>query len=313
MSQKITFSTSTYKKLLVAGLITDPSEIEPAIALCTLFQRDYNSLIKTLERSGMSLHDLGQFDPKNVNPKWIPLVTANPRILSQSSAFPVIEELGLPIPKTTSEFKVCIEKANLEGKIFVIEGRVFNDEDRETYQEFFEENKNKEFSNLPVVKVVQENYTLTNLEKDDKLAPAIGLFTNCCQHVAGYASICAKRAWTDPDCGVWVVRKSGQVISQSFVWRSDEDWLILDSVETLISQDHDKIALLYQQAARQAVGQLGIVGVAVSDADNSGTSAVRALAGKQLKKRPKYKFPENDVYDHEWYTGDMDKAFVLAE
>ena len=312
MSKKITFSTATYKKLLVAGLITDPSEIEPAIALCTLFQRDYNSLIKTLERSGMSLHDLGQFNADYVNPKWVPLVTANPRILQQASAFPVIEQLGLPIPKNTTEFKKCIQVAHEKGLIFVIEGRVFDDEDRETYEEFFNNNKNKEFCNLPSVKVISEEYTLTMLEKDDQLAPAIGLLTNCCQHVGGYASICATRAWTDPDCGVWVVRKNGIVVSQSFVWRSTDNWLVLDSIETLVDQNHEKIALLYKEAAGQVVGNKDIIAVGVSDASNKGTKALRKLASKEAVK-PKYKFPENDPYNGDWYTGDCSKAYVLVK
>ena len=311
MKQKITFSTATYKKLLLAGLITDPSEIEPAIALCTLFQRDYNSLIKTLERSGMSLHDLGQFNADNVNPKWVPLVTANPRILQQASAFPIIEQLGLPIPKTTTQFKECVSVAHDKGLLFVIEGRVFNDEDRETYEEFFNNNKNKEFSNLPPVKVVSGEYTLTMLDKDDQLAPAIGLFTNCCQHVGGYASICATRAWTDPDCGVWVVRKNGIVVSQSFVWRSTDNWLVLDSIETLVDQNHQKIALLYM-AAGQVVGNKDIIAVGVSDASNKGTKALRKLASKEAVK-PKYKFPENDPYNGDWYTGDCSKAYVLVK
>lgn len=312
MKQKITFSTSTYKKLLLAGLITDPSEIEPAIALCTLFQRDYNSLIKTLERSGMSLHDLGQFNADYVNPKWVPLVTANPRILQQASAFPIIEQLGLSIPKTTSEFKECIKVAHEKGLIFVIEGRVFNDDDRETYEDFFANNKNKEFSNLPSVKVVSGEYVLTMLDKDDQLAPAIGLFTNCCQHVGDHASICAHRAWTDIDCGVWVVRKNDIIVSQSFVWRSTDNWLVLDSVETLLAQDHDKIALLYKEAAGQVVGNKDITAVGVSDAGNKGTKALRKLASKEAVK-PKYKFPENDPYNGDWYTGDCSKAYVLVK
>jgi hypothetical protein len=88
--------------------------------------------------------------------------------------------------------------------------------------------------------------------------------------------------------------------------------LVLDSIETLLAQDHDKIALLYKEAAEQAIGNKNIVAVGVSNASNNGTKALRKLASKESIK-PNYKFPENDLHNGDWYNGDCSKAYVLAK
>jgi hypothetical protein len=63
----------------------------------------------------------------------------------------------------------------------------------------------------------------------------LGEFTNCCQHLAGAGSDCAKHGFRSKQSGFYVVadKKTDEIIAQSWAWRGTKDELVLDSLESL--------------------------------------------------------------------------------
>lgn len=78
-------------------------------------------------------------------------------------------------------------------------------------------------------------YVFRKLSDGDVRGLLLGEFTNCCQHLAGAGSDCARHGFTSENAGFYVVeeQKTGTIVAQSWAWRGRKNELVLDSLESL--------------------------------------------------------------------------------
>lgn len=164
-------------------------------------------------------------------------------------------------------------------------------EEFEDYQKFFKKNPPKNATMLPGVEVSEGEYTFRKLDDHDKVGPFLGLLTDCCQHLHNAGSSCAKAGWRDPESGFYVVEKNGNIVAQSWAWRGKGGELCFDSIEGLGQVNIEKIASLYQKAAKALLGKLGITRVTVGDTSYGLTEDIKDIlegrtckAAKMIKK-----------------------------
>jgi hypothetical protein len=136
-------------------------------------------------------------------------------------------------------------------------------------------------------------FVVRQLAHDDMTAPAIGVLTNCCQHLRGFASGAAEQTYTDATSAVWVVEEKGKIVAQAWVWRTTTNGIHLDSVEALGGRG--RFTEAFKAAAEAAVGRLGVTVV---------TAAGNQWSGKKVTIVPKVPLG---------YSGDFDgEGYVLA-
>jgi len=260
----------------------------PVVKLCTLFggmdaiNKHIDSLyIRTGEGicwpSSTLFHDAGQFflDLRINIPGWRRLVQLHPEAIMYSGQWLAVEQSLGRVPKSLSELRTEALKVkytdveNREVAELAAQYRL-GQEDFLDYQKFLKDLPTKWLETIPMVQVIGEavglegDWRLRRLLADDPLGPMLGVATNCCQHLHGAASSCAKDGMKSASSSFWVVEYKGTVIAQSWVWRAD-DILVLDSIEALNSAYVEGIAHLYKEAARRTIGKLGITEVRIGD------------------------------------------------
>jgi hypothetical protein len=118
-------------------------------------------------------------------------------------------------------------------------------------------------------------FVVRQLAHDDMTAPAVGVLTNCCQHLQGAAGGAAAQTYTDATSAVWVVMEKGKIVAQAWVWRTTTNGIHLDSVEALGSRG--RFTEAFKAAAEAAVGRLGVTVV---------TAGGNQWEGKTIKVDP---------------------------
>jgi len=260
----------------------------PVVKLCTLFggmdaiNKHIDSLyIRTGEGicwpSSTLFHDAGQFflDLRINIPGWRRLVQLHPEAIMYSGQWLAVEQSLGRVPKSLSELRTEALKVkytdveNREVAELAAQYRL-GQEDFLDYQKFLKDLPTKWLETIPMVQVIGEavglegDWRLRRLLADDPLGPMLGVATNCCQHLHGAASSCAKDGMKSASSSFWVVEYKGSVVAQSWVWRAD-DVMVLDSIEALNSAYVEGIAHLYKEAARRTIGKLGITEVRIGD------------------------------------------------
>lgn len=148
---------------------------------------------------------------------------------------------------------------------------------------------NKTSEMLPSVRIdgstvegVNQSYTIDKLDADDPAVLLIGLDTSCCQHIGGAGSSCAIHSYEKADSAVYVVRKQGQIIAQSWVWRNKDNGVVFDSIEVNISERNnlEPIAYMFKELANQLIGKLMIDSVYVGNTNYGMTGLVLNTIGK---------------------------------
>jgi hypothetical protein len=110
--------------------------------------------------------------------------------------------------------------------------------------------RERQYSSIPKVKGNIDNYEYEMLDLDDPLALAVGYITRCCFLINGlsreslYHSISSKNGRT------FVVRKDGELIAQSWVWRNG-NILCFDNVEARGNYSYDTLLEIYQKASEE--------------------------------------------------------------
>lgn len=108
--------------------------------------------------------------------------------------------------------------------------------------------KERQYSSIPKVQGNIDDYEYEMLDLDDPLALAVGYITRCCFLINGlsreslYHSISSKNGRT------FVVRKDGELIAQSWVWRNG-NVLCFDNVEARGNYSYDTLLEIYQKAS----------------------------------------------------------------
>lgn len=273
---------------VVRRLILEQETLEnlvPACRLVQLFGADESALRRFV--GNRSVHDAGQIRlPDRIQPGWGKLILAAPSLLQHSPRFAEIEKiLGGRVPRSPKEAREAIAK--LPPLVSEIAHQIgLSEWEAQDYERFFERSRNKELCAVPApggrTGLRRGEYTLMQLDSNDPLQVMAGLLTDCCQHLHGAASSCAKAAWRDPRAAIWAVFKDGKMVAQSFVWRSENDDLVLDSVEAKGGfRNNDSVAGLFKLAAESVVGRLGIQRVLVPAECNYGlTRLVADMAGE---------------------------------
>jgi hypothetical protein len=148
---------------------------------------------------------------------------------------------------------------------------------------------NKTSEMLPFVRIdgsavegVGHQYTLEKLDANDPAVLLIGLDTSCCQHIDGAGRSCAIHSYEKADSAVYVVRKQGQIIAQSWVWRNKDNGVVFDSIEVNISERNnlEPIAYMFKELANQLIGKLMIDSVYVGNTNYGMTGLVLNTIGK---------------------------------
>ena len=108
--------------------------------------------------------------------------------------------------------------------------------------------RERQYSSIPKVQGNIDDYEYEMLDLDDPLALAVGYITRCCFLINGlsreslYHSISSKNGRT------FVVRKDGELIAQSWVWRNGNA-LCFDNVEARGNYSYDTLLEIYQKAS----------------------------------------------------------------
>lgn len=149
--------------------------------------------------------------------------------------------------------------------------------------------KNKTSEMLPFIRIdgnsltdVGHEYTLEKLDANDPAVLLIGLDTSCCQHISGAGRSCAVHSYEEADSAVYVVRKNGKIVAQSWVWHNQENGVVLDSVEVNVSERNklEPIARMFKELANQLLGKLMIDSVYVGNTGYGMTPLVLNTIGK---------------------------------
>lgn len=162
------------------------------------------------------------------------------------------------------------------------------------FQRFISEVKgltNKTSEMLPFIRIdgstiegVGHNYTLEKLDADDPAVLLIGLDTSCCQHISGAGRSCAVHSYEQADSAVYVVRKNGVIVAQSWACRNQDNGVVFDSIEVNVSERnrYEPIALMFKELANQLLGKLMIDSVYIGQTGYGMTQYVLSVIGKLL-------------------------------
>ena len=105
-------------------------------------------------------------------------------------------------------------------------------------------------STIPKVKGNVDNFEYEILDLNDPKQMEVGYITSCCFTFGGAASSALTRACSENNDRIFVVRKDGDIIAQSWVWRKG-NVLCFDNIETtgLTRKNDGKILKMYKRAA----------------------------------------------------------------
>jgi len=107
-------------------------------------------------------------------------------------------------------------------------------------------------STIPKVKGDINDYEYEMLNLDDPTGLVVGYITRCCFLINGKASSALEHSATSKNGRIFVVRKDGQLIAQSWVWRNG-NLLCFDNVETTGSFDEKRLLKTYIKASEELI------------------------------------------------------------
>ena len=149
---------------------------------------------------------------------------------------------------------------------------------------YIQKGTNKTSEMLPFVRIdgstipeVGHQYIIEKLDSNDPLALIVGVETDCCQHIQGVGKPCAIHSWEQSDSAIYVLRKNGQVVAQSWVWRNTDDGVVFDSIEAKRGVDTNKAGLMFKALADALIGKLMIDEVYIG---NTSFGVTRVISDK---------------------------------
>jgi hypothetical protein len=272
--------------------------LHDAVKISALF-RGYESLIPNYVTGLERLHD-GTHIPERTEclyyGDWLKCLTNNDlRAITPTSGWSEFEKTyGKPTHASLARAQSELHDASAGFE--VVMNRIFGDRIPKAY-EVLRERGAKTHEEIPApggsAGLAVGKFVVRQLAHDDITAAAIGVLTNCCQHLRGAASRAAAQTYTDATSAVWVVEEKGKIVAQAWVWRTTANGIHLDSVEGLGGRS--RFTEAFKAAAEAAVGRLGVEVV---------TAGGTQWEGKKVSVIPKTPLG---------YSGDYDgKGHVLA-
>jgi ankyrin repeat protein len=193
------------------------------------------------------------------------------------------------IPMLQAFYAAYQEQAGHEYKILVQHG--LSDQAKKLFETLTPANNDEYIPNVFIAgsELDYPGFYLKKLDvlhpKGAALAACLGKITNCCQYLGGAGEPCAIHGINSPLGGFYVLCRGDEsnpdiedpVIAQSWVWRSHEGMLCLDSIEAASTQKNMKlISDMYRYLGLKLCEQPHIT--QVNTGTESGVSAQVALA-----------------------------------
>jgi hypothetical protein len=201
----------------------------------------------------ITAHDAGGFRLPRAGGKWNRKGWADlalkfgPEVLSRLHLAPRLEEAnGGRVPHSLNAIRALLTR--MPGGVLALLG--LDEEDEEDYKYVLAHAVPGPLQ--PRVLAKEGRYTLRVLEHTDLLGPALGLVTDCCQHLHGVGRDCAVHGVTSPNGGFVVVEDEGAIIAQSWYWVDGRGGLCFDNVECkggFVSRQETLVALYSQATA----------------------------------------------------------------
>ncbi len=149
----------------------------------------------------------------------------------------------------------------------------------------------KTYEMLPFIRIdgskyeaIGHEYVLEKLDYDDPTMLSVGLETACCQHLEGVGNASAEHSYTHPSSAVYVLRKNGSIVAESWVWRNDDDGVVFDSIEGRSSVPDEVVAAAFMELAKQLIGKLCIEKVYVGATSYGFTGEFVSINGIRLHR-----------------------------
>lgn len=112
--------------------------------------------------------------------------------------------------------------------------------------------RERRYSSIPKVKGDIAGYEYEMLDLDNPLALAVGYITRCCFLIDGLSRESLYHSISNKNGRTFVVRKDGELIAQSWVWRNG-NVLCFDNVETRGNYSQDALLEAYQKASEELI------------------------------------------------------------
>lgn len=169
--------------------------------------------------------------------------------------------------------------------------------------------RERQYSSIPKVKGDLENYEYEMLDLDDPLALAVGYITRCCFLIDGLSRESLYHSISDKNGRTFIVRKDGELIAQSWVWRNG-NVLCFDNVETRGNYSEDTLLEVYQQASEELIQ--------ISNQNENGTESLKVITygtSESGMSKPDKKFEGTlpRVLENVGYSDAKHEQCILAE
>lgn len=117
-------------------------------------------------------------------------------------------------------------------------------------RQLYNDMKNRKFSTIPKVSgSYNDEYIYEMLDLDDPLGLVVGYITRCCFLIDGSSASSLFHSAQSKDGRIFVVRKNGELIAQSWVWRNG-NLVCFDNVESRGNYDWNILLETYKKASQ---------------------------------------------------------------
>ncbi len=178
-------------------------------------------------------------------------------------------------------------------------------------RELYNDMRNRKFSTIPKVSGDYDaDYTYEMLNLDDPLGLVVGYITRCCFLIDGMSKSSLFHSAQSKDGRIFVVRKNGELIAQSWVWRNG-NLVCFDNVETRGNYDYDILLEAYKQASKK------ILDISAKDESTKEQIKLVTFGGRYSRmSKPQNKVPEGKIQtprvDKPIYCDAEYDQFILA-
>ena len=169
--------------------------------------------------------------------------------------------------------------------------------------------KERQYSSIPKIQGNIDDYEYEMLDLDDPLALAVGYITRCCFLINGLSKKSLYHSISNKNGRTFVVRKDGELIAQSWVWRNG-NVLCFDNVETRGNYSYDKLLEAYQKASKELLD--------ISNKYENDTESLKVITygtSESRMSRPDKKFEGTlpKVLEDVGYSDAIYEQCILAE
>ncbi len=212
------------------------------------------------------------------------------------------------IVKYFEEHKILLNPDEQELMVVINElgdNRVTIDKARSLYIDM----KKRKFSSIPKVEGEYKDYTYEMLDLDNPLGLAVGYLTHCCFKIDGLSKTALFHSAQSNNGRIFVVRKQGRLVAQSWVWRNG-NLICFDNVETTDTYSERELLEIYKEASKKLIE--------ISNKEEDTKESVKLItfgAGYSLIEKPEESVRGSDIHlplEEGVYSDAKREQFILA-